>query len=129
MKLSFECMCCGFQWEDNAISQAEIENMSCAKIGCRSSDLKVRDLSKKELEKELRLNEQAIDDLSPGVNPAQRAKAYVCLADDWFRMGTIEEGQELINKAHAALTAYFEKESRKQMANSPTFAYLMNGMP
>lgn len=80
----------------------------------------------KELAPELRKIEQSIDDMLPEISPAQKAKCYVSLAYDWYSMGAIAEGQNLIKKAEAICPGYFANEARKQMAESPTFNYLMN---
>lgn len=80
----------------------------------------------KELAPELRKIEQSIDDMLPGIPAAQKAKCYVSLAYDWYSMGAIAEGQKLIKKAEAICPGYFAKEARQQMAESPTYNYLMN---
>lgn len=80
----------------------------------------------KELAQELRKQEQAIDDLLPAISPEMKAKGYVCMAYDWFRMGAIREGQSLIQKAETICPGYFANQARTQMAESDTYSFIMS---
>lgn len=82
----------------------------------------------KDLAEELRKQEQSIDDMLPSIPVDERAKCYVCLAYDWYRMGATVEGQKLIWKAEATCPGYFENQARKQMAESPTYNFIMNSI-
>lgn len=82
----------------------------------------------KALAEQLRQIEKGIDDLLPGIAPAEKAKAYVSLAYDWYEMGATAEGQKLVWKAEHVCPGYFKNEARTQMAESPTFSYLMNSI-
>lgn len=79
------------------------------------------------LAKELTKNEQFLLNTLFD-SPAQEAKAWICLSYDWYNMGNIAKGQELIWKAEKACPTYFHLECRKDMSDSPTFALLMNAI-
>lgn len=80
----------------------------------------------KALAGQLRDIEKSIDEMLPAIPNAEKAKCYVSLAYDWYEMGAIAEGQKLVWKAEHICPGYFENEARKQMAESPTFNFLMN---
>lgn len=82
----------------------------------------------KQLAPQLREIEKSIEEMIPSIPAAEKAKCYVSLAYDWYSMGANAEGQKLIKKAEAVCPGYFSKEARKQMAESPTFNYLMNNI-
>lgn len=56
------------------------------------------------------------------------AKAYVCLAHDWFDIGIDERGTELILKADTIYPGYFKKEIKEDMDNDPEFNNVVNNI-
>lgn len=82
----------------------------------------------KELAQELRKQESEIDGLLPTLPAELKAKSYVCLAYDWYRMGATQEGQELIKKAESICPGYFANQARQQMVDSKTFTFIMNSV-
>lgn len=77
---------------------------------------------------DLRAIEKTIDEMLPAIPTAEKAKCYVSLAYDWYEMGATAEGQKLVWKAEHICPGYFENEARAQMAQSPTFNFLMNSI-
>lgn len=65
----------------------------------------------KELAKQLLETENYFDqkDLEHLVANEIRAKAYVCLAHDWYQIGCEEEGEKLLLKAEKVCPGYFKE--------------------
>jgi hypothetical protein len=53
------------------------------------------------------------------------AKAYVCLAHDWYDIGCEEDGQRLLEKAEGTCPGYFKEVMLEQAEQDPDFDHLV----
>lgn len=80
----------------------------------------------KEIAKELGELEAMVEarKLPPGLS----ARACVCMAHDWYKMGADEEGHRLLEKAEAYYPGYFRKLMLQHTLEDATFDYLVKSL-
>lgn len=82
----------------------------------------------RELAKELRDLEKFFDELSCPLPKEERARGYVAMAHDWYRMGADEEGEKLLLKANKVCPGYFKNEINDHVKESEDFALVVSGI-
>jgi hypothetical protein len=56
------------------------------------------------------------------------AKAYTCLAHDWYQIGSEDDGQRLLEKAEAVCPGYFKEVMLRQTYEDSTFDMLVKSL-
>jgi len=60
------------------------------------------------------------------LSPQYTAQAFVCLAHDWYEMGSEEEGHRLLKKADIVCPEYFRKHMQSHTLENSAFELLVN---
>ena len=56
------------------------------------------------------------------------AKMYLCLAHDWYMLGTVSEGTRLVERAKLLCPDYFTSGIYEDMKYDPEFSTLVKGL-
>lgn len=56
------------------------------------------------------------------------AKAYVCLAHDWYQLGVEEQGNSLLEKAESACPGYFKYLLPEDTKDDETYDFLVKNL-
>ena len=78
-----------------------------------------------ELAKELEELEGYFDSKTDSFPPESMAKAYVCMASDWYSMGDDDKGSKLLDKAEKACPGYFNNQIHTHTYEDPDFDLLV----
>lgn len=66
-----------------------------------------------------------LDDKNHVFTSLDKAKAFTCLAHDWYMVGLEEEGSRLLKKAEEVSPGYFDKVVKEDMEKDENFDILV----
>jgi hypothetical protein len=67
--------------------------------------------------------------VGPSLMPEELlAKAYTCLAHDWYQIGSEDDGQRLLEKAEAVCPGYFREVMLRQAEDDDSFDLLVKNL-
>lgn len=81
----------------------------------------------KQLAKDL-LEQEVLFDSSKGIPVNIIAKAYVCMAHDWYQIGMDEKGTQLLAKADQVCPGYFDNHMVQDAQDHADYAELVNNI-
>jgi len=80
------------------------------------------------LAKDLIELEEILDEKNLKLPPDRLAKGYVCVAHDWFSLGSEDTGQILIEKAEKACPNYFKNEIYQHIKEDKEYDFLIKNL-
>jgi hypothetical protein len=72
--------------------------------------------------------EEILDEKGLMLSSDRLAKGYVCLACDWYSLGSEETGKLLLNKAEKACPNYFKNEIHLHMKEDDNYSFLIKNL-
>src|ERR1700746_1128782 len=60
--------------------------------------------------------------------PEVAAKAYTCLAHDWYTMGDDDKGSDMLIKADKACPGYFDNQMQIHVTKDPEYSILVQSL-